>query len=96
MRKLLNQSSIDPDTELNEMLLRQIAGISGGRYFRAHDSNSLESIYQTLDRLQPLEIATRLYRPQRSLFAWPLGIGMAVLLAFMAYQVYRTKENTTT
>ena len=96
MRKLLNQSSIDPDTELNEILLRQIAGISGGRYFRAHDSNSLESIYQTLDQLQPLEIATRLYRPQRALFVWPLGIGMAVFLAFMAYQVYRTKVTTTT
>jgi Ca-activated chloride channel family protein len=96
MRQLLKQSNIDPDSELNEFLLRQIAAISGGRYFRARDSNSLQSIYQTLDRLQPLEIATRLHRPQRALFAWPLGFGMAVLLVFMAYRVYRIKETART
>ena len=96
MRQLLKQSNIDPDSELNEFLLRQIAAISGGRYFRARDSNSLQSIYQTLDRLQPLEIATRLHRPQRALFVWPLGIGMAVLLVFMAYRVYRIKETART
>ena len=96
MRKLLNQRNIGPGTELNETLLRQIAAVSGGQYFRARDSNSLERIYQTLDRLQPLEIGTRLHRPQRALFAWPLGIGMVVLLVFMAYQLYRIKETATT
>lgn len=92
MRELLNQNNIGPGTELNEPLLRQIATVSGGRYFRARDSHSLQRIYQTLDRLQPAEIATRLHRPQLDLFAVPLGCGLAFLLAFMIYEVYRTKS----
>ena len=91
MRQLLNQNNIGPGTELNETLLRQIAAVSGGQYFRARDSHSLERIYQTLDRLQPVEIATRLHRPQLALFALPLGLGMTVLLVFMSYHMYRLR-----
>ncbi len=95
MRELLNQSNIAPGTELNETLLRQIAAVSGGQYFRARDSKSLERIYQTLDRLQPVEIATRLHRTRYALFTLPLGFGMAALLLFMVYQLYRLRELST-
>lgn len=90
MRELLNQKNIAPGTELNETLLRQIAAISGGQYFRARDSGSLERIYQTLDRLEPVELGARLHRPKIDLSHLPLGLGLAVMFFFMGYQIHRS------
>ncbi len=95
MRELLNQSNIAPGTELNETLLRQIAAVSGGQYFRARNSGSLERIYQTLDHLEPVELGTRLHRPKSDLFHYPLGLGLAVMSIFMGLQILRSIRLTT-
>lgn len=90
MRELLDQNNIAPGTELNETLLRQIAAVSGGQYFRARDTGSLERIYQTLDKLEPVEIGTRLHRPKYDLFQFPLGLGLTVFIIFMVYHRRRS------
>lgn len=90
MRTLLNQKNIAPGTELNETLLRQIAAVSGGQYFRARNTRSLERIYQTLDKLEPVEIGKRLHRPKYDLFQFPLGFGLAVFIIFMLDQWRRS------
>lgn len=90
MRELLNQRNIAPGTELNETLLRQIAAVSGGQYFRAKDTSSLERIYKTLDKLEPVEIGTRLHRPKLELFQFPLSLGLTIMFVFMAYQIHRS------
>lgn len=67
--------------DLDEESLREVARITGGRYFRARDSKSLESIYQTLDELEPVQRDTETFRPMRALFYWPLllAAGLALL-----------------
>jgi len=70
---------VNPSADLDEKTLRQIAQVTGGKYFRARDSKQLEQIYTMLDELQPVIQDKQTFRPQRALFYWPLGI--ALLLA---------------
>lgn len=42
--------------EIDEELLQQIAEMTGGKYFRAQDAESLERIYQSIDELEKTKI----------------------------------------
>jgi len=74
---------------LDEAPLRRIAEVTGGRYFRASDADSLRQVYARIDRLEtsPLEIRTG-FRDQpladrlRPLLAWLLA---AELLVFRGW-----------
>ena len=80
MRELVDQRNIPSGTILNEKMLRQIAAITGGQYFRARDTASLEMIYQQLNQLEPVTQDLRLHRPRSEVYHWPLIFG---LLAFV-------------
>ena len=64
---------VNPSARLDEKTLRAIADLTGGRYFRARDSEELEQIYLQLDRLEPMPRERQDLRPIRSLFVWPLA-----------------------
>ncbi len=81
LSKTYGLQSIPPGTALNEAMLREIALVTGGDYFRATDTASLERIYAALDELEPVDHEYQSYRPRHDLFAWPLGAACAVLLA---------------
>ena len=80
MRELVKEQNIAAGTILNDSLLQQIAGLTGGQYFRARDSVSLEKIYQQLDLLEPVEIDAGLHRPRIDLFVWLVGLALLSLL----------------
>ena len=67
-----------PSSQLDEETLTQIAEISGGRYFRARDSEALAEIYRLLDDLEPVEADAEHLRPTRALFMWPLAAALCV------------------
>lgn len=46
---------------IDEELLREIAGLSGGRYFRATNETALDSIYEEIDRLETSTVQVRRY-----------------------------------
>jgi len=48
--------------EIDEVLLREIAGKIGGRYFRATDTESLSRILQQIDQLERTRVESRKYR----------------------------------
>ncbi len=73
---------INPSADLDEATLTEIANLTGGRYFRATDTASLQDIYRLLDELEPVEEPEAGFRPVKSLFYWPLG-GAFVLAMFM-------------
>jgi len=76
---LMNQTA-----ELDERLLKDIAEKTGGRYFRARDTEEFQHIYDELDRLEPVEQEAESWRPQQELFRWPLALALVLsLLAFM-------------
>ncbi len=65
--------SINPSADLDEETLTRIAERTGGRYFRATDTASLQDIYSLVDELEPVEEPEAGFRPVKSLFYWPLG-----------------------
>lgn len=69
---------INPSADLDEDTLTQIAQLTGGRYFRATDTASLQDIYKLLDELEPVEEPESGFRPVKSYYFYPLGL--AVLL----------------
>ncbi len=83
VRGFLFSQTVNPSQDLDEATLKMVAEKTGGRYFRAHDSDELEEIYKLLDQLEPAEKDVERYRPVSDLFYWPLGIALiiAALLA---------------
>lgn len=83
VRGLFGTRRINPSADLDEKTLRAIATQTGGRYFRARDTQELEQIYRLLDELEPIEQDPEMFRPVQALFHWPLGA--ALLLASMIF-----------
>jgi Ca-activated chloride channel family protein len=67
---------VNPSAQLDEKTLGEIARLTGGRYFRARDSEALAKIYQLLDELEPIASDTQNLRPVRALFTWPLATSL--------------------
>lgn len=84
----------DPATAGEEQLdtgsLTAVAEVTGGRFFFAADRDQLEQIYSELDALNPRQVETLSFRPQRDLFQWPLGLAMGLSFLFAAVTVLRT------
>jgi Ca-activated chloride channel family protein len=58
--------AINPSADLDEETLTAIAQQTGGRYFRATDTASLQEIYALLDELEPVEEPESGFRPVKS------------------------------
>ena len=65
---------------IDEVSLQKIAAITEGQYFRARNITELENIYNTIDKLETLEQDAEIFRPQQSLFYWPLSLMLVALL----------------
>ncbi len=66
---------------LDEETLKKIADMTGGRYFRARDTDSFREIYEELDRLEPIERNQQQWRPRTDLFFWPLALALLLALS---------------
>lgn len=69
---------------LDDQPLQQIAALTGGRYFRADDSRSLEEVYRQIDALESAPLATQSRIDSRPLLPWLLQLGAAALLLEIA------------
>jgi Ca-activated chloride channel homolog len=80
VRSLFGLRQINPSADLDETTLTAIADKTGGRYFRARDTEEFAQIYKILDELEPAESDERGFRPITELFYWPLGLGLMLAL----------------
>ena len=80
---------INPSADLDETTLTKIAELTGGRYFRATDTASLQDIYRLVDELEPVEEPESGFRPVKSLFFWPLGGALALVFVMCAISLLR-------
>lgn len=92
LRRAYGANNVPAGTALNEAVLVQIAGVTGGQYFRATDRAALERIYAELDRLEPVEHEFQSFHPRRELFALPLALSLVPLLVFAGLMLRRTRE----
>ncbi len=72
---------------VDEVTLQKIAAMTGGRAFRARDTDQLAGIYAELDRLEPIVAPGEAVRPRIERYPWPLGA--AVLLGALAWLLPR-------
>jgi len=80
---VFNMLGASGGSNLDENLLKKIADQTGGLYFRAKDVAGLAQIYAELDKLEPISSDEQTFRPQSSLFYYPLLIA----LLFMSLQI---------
>lgn len=73
---------VNPSADLDEETLTKIAAMTGGAYFRAKDTKGLEEIYRKLDELEPALQDAETLRPEISLFYWPLGVSIILVILY--------------
>ena len=78
---------VNPSRNLDEKALRAIAEATGGKYFRARDTQEMEEIYAELDLLEPVTEEELNYRPRRSLYTWPLGLALALSVGLALFRL---------
>jgi Ca-activated chloride channel family protein len=82
-----------PDNQLDVQVLTQIADATGGRFFRASDSDQLAAAYQAIETLEPLATGHSLLRPDHEWYPWPLALALllgCVLLPWNGWRMRRT------
>lgn len=57
-------------SDLNEELLRKIASLTGGKYYRAQDTEQLQKIYQEIDDLETTKSKVKEHMEFRELYDW--------------------------
>ena len=75
--------------EIDEALLRQIAALSGGRYFRARDAAALGAIYSQIDRLERAPLQSRSFVRYTELYRWFVGLALLALLGELALLAWK-------
>jgi len=64
----------------DEDTLQQIAQLSGGKFFRANNTEQLQQIYAEIDKLEKTEAVINKYTKFKELFPWLVASGLALLL----------------
>lgn len=85
------------NVNIDEATLQQIADATGGRYFRATDTESLAAIYKEIDELEKTTVEEAVYTDYRELAVQPFEwqgwtlppIGLLALFAFAGHTILK-------
>ena len=67
--------------EIDEKLLKEIAEVTGGKYFRATDNEKLEEIYNEINKLEKTEIEEfKYYKYEEKFRSWVFLAGVLLLM----------------
>lgn len=75
------------EDKLDEAALKEVAGATGGGFFRALDRDQLAEIYNRLDQIETRRIDTVSFRPRRDIYWMPLAAGLALTLLAQAVRL---------
>ena len=70
----------DVRIDIDEDVLKEIANLTGGEYYRVSDMRSLEESYKDIDVLETVELDETPYEEKKDMFQLFLLIGLAFLL----------------
>jgi len=81
------------DVDLDEDTLKQIADITGGRYFLASDTNKLSEIYEIIDKAEKTEVKVKEFFHYKELYLYFLVpafllIGLEILVRVVFVRVF--------
>lgn len=80
------------DLGFDEEVMREIAQVSGGAYFRATDTKALENIYQRIDELEKTQVESRTVMIPYPLYRWPLVVALFALLLLGFFPAARPRR----
>lgn len=60
--------------DIDEEMLSEVALITGGKYFRATDTSSLQSVYETIDELETTTFSAPQYQDYLELYPWCVAL----------------------
>ena len=66
--------------DIDEDTLKEIAKVTGGKYFRADSTDTLRSIYAAIDQMEKTEVEVKKYVQYQELFPWIVAGGLGLLL----------------
>jgi Ca-activated chloride channel family protein len=72
------------DDSVDETGLQRIAALTGGKAFRARDTEQLAGIYAEIDRLEPVKLPGAQVRPRIERYPVPLGAALACSVLALA------------
>ncbi len=78
--------------DLDEDLLKQVASLTGGQYFRAADTASLKKTYAQIDAMEKQQVDTKVYEEWQELFPWFLVPGLGCLLLAVTLEHTRLRR----
>jgi len=86
-RQRIQMAQVDIDEEN----LTEVAKLTGGLYFRATDTSSLENIYQEIDKLETVTRKLKQYEEVDDLFSYAVILAILILMIsfILNYTVYR-------
>lgn len=83
---------VNPSRDLDEDLLTRMGQQTDGQYFRARNLTELETIYETINQLEPIELEGQFYRPVTDLFFWPAAMAIALWLSLFVFRRIATRK----
>ncbi len=83
VNSLFGRRKVNPSRDLDETALNNIAKQTGGKYFRARDTEELEKIYQIIDEIEPVIQDEQFFRPEKQLYYLPLAIALLLSTIIM-------------
>jgi len=77
------------EAPVDEGLLKEVAAMTGGQYFRATDQKALESVYAKIDKMVKTESNETIFLIREPFYYYPLAVAMALLLLLSLIQIRR-------
>lgn len=78
--------------DLDEASLKKIATITQGQYFRATDAKSLSSVYEAIEKLEPVTQSRNHVRPEKQYFYIPLFVALVWVLMLFLLQTIKDRR----
>jgi Ca-activated chloride channel family protein len=76
---------LSPDGDvIDAEMLKQVADMTGGRFYLADNAKRFQEIYAEIDQLEKTEAEVKKLAHHTELFAWIISVGLAVLLGEVA------------
>jgi Ca-activated chloride channel family protein len=94
VRGLFGDRRINPSADLDEAFLTELAERTGGRYFRARNTDDMRAIYALLDDIEPVSDDENSMRPRRALTHWPLAAAALLALMQLLLTVWPRRRDT--
>jgi len=94
--RALNNSfyNLNAGADLDEKTLTDIASMTGGQYFRATDTQSLQQIYGTINQLETVKQDEATVRPQKDYYPWLLACALLLMLGWFTSKTALWKRLT--